>query len=775
MKCDIVHPSALWLCLALWVPSVGSGGEGKPGVNLFEDPGFEMGGSGPWRIDKGKGTVAEFKVDDQDAFEGKRSALVTIGATGEWGVQFGQLAPGGQVGKTYTFAAFVKSMGEPTQVQLEIERSAKPWDRAVRTEKITITKDKWTELHATFKVEKPFAEGWFAYVSCNRPNVAFRVDAFRLYEGDYVPFDRAAKVEAAATGVSVYEMTPSTTATFAARWAKKGGIEKLAQGQTPRPLKAGSMAVLANDRLAVEVYPGRVIYLYSLGGEEPALRAPLEELPLRSVTPPSTVTVVKNTAAAGAVDVAYQLENGSQGGLRIELRMGQAFIETAPTGSATTGLRLHAPCRFAVLPDFFADDIVVDATEIPVARGELPSENFLIHLLPNNDALVMAVWDVRGDDVEAVIGGEGKDRQVRASLIPFGPKGRIWVAALDAPGIWHVREVAKSDAGKIAKLDWKPPFPAQWRMNWRREDGLADSWEIIAQRSDGNFVKHWLGNASTVPRDRKRWTTVLGSFLYPCWIDRQGEPFIQPLAKPFTWAGPAVIYPLGRTAGTPLDTFTVLDIVRNTLGVGPCEYILDLEGQQSQNRGRATCANRDALNPIYQKGEQKKRRDDINRSLDEVMVFVRYIRSRIQTYVDFGHDLLKYLAEQKKAHPELAERIAELEKLAGMIEACVAKRRNEIKTPDEAQKMVDEFRRTMLDYEGPDAFERCKKFTAALVEIGGNQDELVGEGRLAAKLVRQRAGLLMAVEPRMGEIAREVRARAQKVLRSPAGHEGARH
>jgi hypothetical protein len=89
--------------------------------------------------------------------------------------------------------------------------------------------------------------------------------------------------------------------------------------------------------------------------------------------------------------------------------------------------------------------------------------------------------------------------------------------------------------------------------------------------------------------------------------------------------------------------------------------------------------------------------------------------------------------------------------------------------------MVDEFRRTMLDYEGPDALERCKKFTSAIVEIGGNQDELVGEGRMAIKWVRQRAGLLMAIDPRMAPIAREIRARTQKVLRSPAGHEGARH
>lgn len=723
----------LFFTLAAWA------GEGKAGANLFEDANFEMGGSGPWRMDKGGGTKAAFKVDDADAFEGNRSALVSIEAIGEWGVQFGQIVPGGQQGKTYTFAAFVKSTGEPIQVQLEIERSAKPWDRAVRSEKFTISKDKWTELHATFKVEKPFPEGWFAYVSCNRANVGFRVDAFRLYEGGYVPFDRAAKEEAATAGVKVSKL--------------QGG------------------ASLANGRVALLVSRDRVV-LHSIGAKGTEPRVALS--PLGAGARLTAIEVVKDDPRAAVVDAAYATAEGKPFGLRYELRMGQAFVGIEPRGDVA-GVRLEAPCRFAVLPDFFADDIVVDATEIPVARGELPSENFLIHLLPNNDALVMAVWDVRGDDVEAVLAGEGNDRQIKATHIPFGPKGKIWVAALDAPGIWHVHDVARDDAGKTAKLDWRPPFPAQWRVNWRREDGLADSWEMIAQRADGQFAKHWLGNATTIPANRKRWTTVLGSFLYPCWIDRQGEAYVQPLSKPFRWAGPAVIYPLGRTSGTPLEAFTVLDIVRNTLGVGPCEYILDLEGQQSHYRGRATCGNRDFLNPIYQRGEQKKRRAEIIRSLDETMAFIRHIRGRIQEYAAFAREALDYLATQKQAHPDLAERIAELENLARLMDEYAQKRRKEIKTPDEAQALCDEFRRTMLDYEGPDAFERCKKFTAAIVDIGGSQDELVGEGRLVAKLVRQRAGRLMAIEPRMAPIARELRAHAQKVLRSPAGHEGARH
>src|SRR5437660_861577 len=95
----------------------------------------------------------------------------------------------------------------------------------------------------------------------------------------------------------------------------------------------------------------------------------------------------------------------------------------------------------------------------------------------------------------------------------------------------------------------------------------------------------WIGSrrcrrcGDTLPADRKRWNTVLGTFPYPCWINKDGQASLQPLKSKVRWAGPAVIYPLGRTSATPLDSFTVVDIVRATLGVGPCEYILDLEGQ----------------------------------------------------------------------------------------------------------------------------------------------------------------------------------------------------
>ena len=69
---------------------------------------------------------------------------------------------------------------KPATVDLQIERSAKPYDRAAKGGPFTIAPGKWTELHVTFTVEKDFPQGWFAYISCEQPNCEFRADMFNV-------------------------------------------------------------------------------------------------------------------------------------------------------------------------------------------------------------------------------------------------------------------------------------------------------------------------------------------------------------------------------------------------------------------------------------------------------------------------------------------------------------------------------------------------------------------------------------------------------------------
>jgi len=139
----------------------------------------------PWSFVKAPDESPALTTSADEALEGKRCALLTMG-TSPWG-QLGQKVDAGRVGKTYTFAVFVKGVGEPVRARLEVERAGRPWDRAVRGQDTLVTADKWTELHVTFKVDKPYPEGWSAYVQCVQAEARLRADLFRLYEGAYVP------------------------------------------------------------------------------------------------------------------------------------------------------------------------------------------------------------------------------------------------------------------------------------------------------------------------------------------------------------------------------------------------------------------------------------------------------------------------------------------------------------------------------------------------------------------------------------------------------------
>jgi hypothetical protein len=392
--------------------------------------------------------------------------------------------------------------------------------------------------------------------------------------------------------------------------------------------------------------------------------------------------------------------------------------------------------------------------------------------------------------------------------------------------MWHTLDVTTADVKKIMPLEWKMPFTAQWRVDFTRQDGLTDSWDMLLadEKGTGYIKPSWLaqdGKISAATRtatgevdrdaykpggpasdrlgpDRHRWTTVLGQVQYPCWSDRERRGYIQPLDnKRLKFDGAVLIYPLTRLAETPVDAYTPVDIVRNTLGVGPCQHLLDVEGQKQEHVGRATCHVRTLLGEVYTSGQQKAKQKEIENYLGDALDFVSHIRNRILAYVAFGHDLRKYLDEQRGAHPEFKAALDGLDALTRQIDervdarfqamlgntslkeamAKVSERKEEPTPPTLAAELNREFiAKGLLGYDGKDWKERIKKeYTDPLTQIGGQQDEMVGECRWVVKALRQKAGMLPATDPRMAPIAAEIRVRTQKMLRGGAAYEGARH
>ena len=274
-------------------------------------------------------------------------------------------------------------------------------------------------------------------------------------------------------------------------------------------------------------------------------------------------------------------------------RSGQLFVKTEPK-EGVRALRVEAACRFAVLPDFFADDIMLDATELPVARAELPSENFLVEMLEGNDAVLMNVWTDRDEDVAVTLNGQAAAKRIDGAEIQYGAKGNVWVAVMTAPQIWHARDIGRKDTDKVIPLEWKEPFAGSV-AGGLAQDGPAGGQLGDDHGAPGRDVlqvrvvpRH--GQDSGRPRQGGRRCSA--TYRYPCWIDKNGRGILQPQSFEHhaRFEGPTLIYPIIRLADTPLDAYTVVDVVRATLGVGPCEYILDVEGQRAHSMGIATCA-----------------------------------------------------------------------------------------------------------------------------------------------------------------------------------------
>jgi hypothetical protein len=489
------------------------------------------------------------------------------------------------------------------------------------------------------------------------------------------------------------------------------------------------------------------------------------------------LTLVEQSRGSATLEVVFKTAAGASVGGKVRIKKGDVAVQFEPLAGAGK-LCIECASRFVVLPDFFADDIVLDATHLPVAAAELPTENFLLQLTANGDAIAMCVFENRKQDAKVFVEGNDQSRVVSRSEIEFEGKP-VWVALLEAPQIWHTHNIKAEDTDKIVPLDWKMPFRAQWRVDFPVAKDLMDSWQMLLQdKENGSYIKpSTLGSGEqSVPSTRKRWNTVLGSFPYPCWSDPEGKGYFQPLkSKKLKFEGSAVIYPVNRVAKTPLDAFTAVDVMRSTLGVGPCQHILDLEGQRIEYRGMATCASRDKLVAMFKKNEQVGKQAEVEKTLDDALAFVTHIRGRIVRYVEFGHRMRDYLAEQKTAHPELTDFIKEMETLNAMIDARFARRAAKIQTPAYVAKMNDEFRKTALGPDVADPAKRCKEYGDALVEIGDNQDELSGECRYAIKTLRQRAGIAVALDPRVAPIAAEIRKRTQEALRNTANHESKEH
>jgi hypothetical protein len=225
---------------------------------------------------------------------------------------------------------------------------------------------------------------------------------------------------------------------------QKNGWERIEAGASLDAFQGD--AVMTNGRvLAVVRKQGKGVEIYSLGSGKPVYRS---RLLLTGNSGIDKFSLTENERGAAALEVSW---HGAAARFRIP--KGELFLESQLL-SGDAALRLECPGRFVVLPDFFADDILVDARKLPLDRIELPSENFVLHFAGAQDALVMGVFENRDQDVRVTLSGQGNERLITGSEISFGRKGsKVWVSVLEGPGMWHSVDVGDADKEKIIPLE----------------------------------------------------------------------------------------------------------------------------------------------------------------------------------------------------------------------------------------------------------------------------------------------------------------------------------
>ncbi len=518
---------------------------------------------------------------------------------------------------------------------------------------------------------------------------------------------------------------------------------RIPKDETPKEFKGD--AVLSNGMLAAVVRKdGAGVDLYARADEAWNHRARLAPLKGDGTTTFEGARVTSNDGVA----VSLEVKQAGDGEKVVFSMTPAAPMLRATAGEKAEGLRISAPCRWGILPDFFTGDFLVDARRMKAERTEIPSDQLFLQLLADGNAILAAIWSSNERDISVSFAGEGEERRLAATDICYGAKGSIWTGVLEKQGIWYHRVLAKGEDTKGGPMDWQVPFAAKWKGDFVRPDGLVDS----------HLYNPWI----QPDKKTKKLTAAL-----PKIRKRRGEP---------SYEGPMVVYPIRRAEETPLDRMLLDDLMRLSLGSGPCGYILDVSGRTSTGKGIFTCSYDWTIPRMLHESKEeagflKDERVFVRTMHRDVLVFMNHIQDRIGAYAQFRKELLAALEEQEKKTPELAGYV-------GALKAQVGKLPN--KRPEGDKKVVPLIEKIErgIAVDTPENIALAKGSARPIPPTAEHQDVQLANCRKAVKELRVMAVAEMVKDTKTAEnpaadvIVKMIREKTHEILRNPAHHEG---
>ncbi len=519
------------------------------------------------------------------------------------------------------------------------------------------------------------------------------------------------------------------------------------EGDAPAAFKGD--AIFLNDKLAVALPrdgAGAAVYSRtSSGWQHRALLTPCAP----NGDPPTAlaaVEVIQNDISAVVLGATFTTDAGEKVKATFRLTTGEPILE-AQAGQGTGKLVVDTRTRHVVVPDFFGDDMVLRAEAFDTPRIGLPTENFFLNLIEGGDAIVMCVWPSSDQSATVHFTDRGPERGIATCEIEWAEGGTVWVAVLEHPGIWHSRAISSQDRGTDIVLDWRPPFQAEWRGSFAQEGPFAGSWNFRDERQERQLAPG------------------LGEIVYPCWFDSeralmrmpQDPSGGEPSERASSYRDLLIAYPIAPNRATPLTVLCPIDVIRRTLGVGPCQYILAMEGLGQQEHPTPDAVTQ-WVERQFKRNRDKRQAEAIREKLNQMAEHVQRTQERIERYNDFARYIGQLCAEQEQATAGIA---GELRKTAQDMERNIALRRAAMKTPEMAGTLADSIAGVIGQ---ENALAECERLGKELRSIGAAQDNTLAKCRMSVRWLKQQCRMAAAARPEASDFARQIQAEAEQML-----------
>lgn len=418
---------------------------------------------------------------------------------------------------------------------------------------------------------------------------------------------------------------------------------------------------------------------------------------------------------------------------------------------------LLSPIDYGIVPSFIGDDLIFRPSEYPSASAlSVPSENLFLGLLEGKNHTLVMTWPKGKQQLRLKPGNEQSEKRAFES-VEFDTDGQsFYLAALSAPGIWHKEELTPAYLEKDVAIQWQRPVPAKWKTQLS-EAGVTTTFSF--RESKGQV-----------------WRGVPGSYGYPVWFDGPNAFFH--LSKKVPPKGESVIYFL-EGQDTPVGFTTPVDILKATLGRPASDSILDLPGRKLRTHHRrcdaqvhraCTCGYTEAIQAVFEAGEEVNKKQFIAESIDDMIYFVRRHLERIDEYRHFADETVKFLRAKENSSSELKPFLESLEAIAQQIPQEYEVQKENMKSLAHADELT---RQTMALTKKKDStnLKAYMELLKAWRGMGGAQDYVVAQCHAIARKLFQQAGYGCVDQPKAVELAQEIRTRCRQILRNPDGYE----